>query len=133
MQASLLGVSLEAYAADNDMLGSILRSVRGLEVDQQTLSLDTIRQVCHGEGHYLGHIDTLNRMKSDYYYPQLGDRQTPDDWRDSGGTDMHTRARDWTRQITAEYFPQYIDAKLDAQWRSEYPIVLAPDAMSSPA
>lgn len=129
MQASLLGVSLEAYAADNDMLGSILRSVRGLEVAPQTLALDSIRQVCNGEGHYLGHADTLKRMKSDYYYPQLGDRQTPDDWRDSGATDMQQRAREWTRRTCAEYFPTYIDDALDARWRSEYPIVLPQCAM----
>ena len=129
MQASLLGVSLEAYAADNDMLGNILRSVRGLEVDPQTLALDSISQVCRGEGHYLGHSETLNRMKSDYYYPQLGDRQTPDDWRDSGATDMQQRAREWTRRTCAEYFPSYIEETLDAQWRGDYPIVLPQSAM----
>ena len=129
MQASLLGVSLEAYAADNDMLGNILRSVRGIEVDTNTLSVESIAEVCHGEGHYLGHPDTLERMKSDYFYPLLGDRQTPSDWQDNGATDLHTRAREWTRETLESYFPDYINDTLDNDLRSEHDIVLTRTSM----
>jgi len=77
MQASLLGVSLEAYVVDNDMLGNILRTLRGAEINAENIGADVIAEVCRGEGHYLGHRHTFNRMKSDYFYPHLGDRQTP--------------------------------------------------------
>ena len=129
MQASLLGVSLEAYAADNDMLGNILRTVRGIEVDHTTLSVESIAEVCHGEGHYLGHPDTLERMKSDYFYPLLGDRQTPTDWQDNGAVDLHSRAREWTRDTLENYFPDYISETLDNKLRSEHDIVLARSGM----
>ena len=129
MQASLLGVSLEAYAADNDMLGNILRSVRGIEVDTNTLSVESIAEVCHGEGHYLGHPDTLERMKSDYFYPLLGDRQTPSDWQDNGAPNLHTRAREWTRETLESYFPDYINDALDNDLRSEHDIVLTRSSM----
>ena len=55
MQASLLGASLEGYVVDNDMLGAILRTVRGVEAGAETLSADVIAEVSRGEGHYLGH------------------------------------------------------------------------------
>ena len=56
MQASLLGCCPESYVIDNDMLGAINRTVRGIEIDEGTLAYETIRQVCtEGPGHYLGH------------------------------------------------------------------------------
>ena len=69
MQASLLGVSLEAYVIDNDMLGGILRTIRGIEASHDNLAADVIREVSVGEGHYLGHQQTLERMKADLYLP----------------------------------------------------------------
>ena len=46
MHASLLGFCLESLLIDNDMLGSINRNVRGIEVNDETLSLDVIANVC---------------------------------------------------------------------------------------
>src|SRR5207253_5242023 len=46
MHDSLLGFCLESLLIDNDMLGSINRKVRGIEVNDETLSLDVIREVC---------------------------------------------------------------------------------------
>ena len=46
MHASLLGFCLESLLIDNDMLGSINRNVRGIEVNDDTLSVDVIRNVC---------------------------------------------------------------------------------------
>ena len=41
MHASLLGACLESYIIDNDMLGAINRTVRGIDVTDETLSIDT--------------------------------------------------------------------------------------------
>ena len=60
MHASLLGFCLESLLIDNDMLGSINRNVRGIEVNEDTLSVEVIRDVClNGPGHYLGSDQTL--------------------------------------------------------------------------
>ena len=40
---------------DNDMIGQCLRCVRGMEVTDETLAIETMREVClEGPGHYLG-------------------------------------------------------------------------------
>ena len=60
MHASLLGFSLDALVLGDDMLGQVQRCVRGLEVRDEDVSLDAMRQVCLGSadapapGHYLG-------------------------------------------------------------------------------
>ena len=55
-----------------------MRITRGIEVNEETLSFDTIRDVClGGEGHYLGSDQTLRVMQSEYIYPDFSDRSSP--------------------------------------------------------
>jgi trimethylamine--corrinoid protein Co-methyltransferase len=125
MQASLLGVSLEAYVADNDMLGNILRTVRGAEVSAGNMAADVITEVCHGEGHYLGHAQTLARMKTDYVYPVLGDRRTPREWASDGATDMLTRARARAKDLLATHYPGHLADDTDRALRERFELLLS--------
>ena len=129
MQASLLGASLEGYVVDNDMLGAILRTVRGVEAGAETLSADVIAEVSRGEGHYLGHPQTLARMERDYVYPSVADRRTPAAWEESGGEGMRVRARRRAREILAEHFPRHIDDACDAMLRNVHDILIPREAM----
>ena len=47
MLASLLACSYEGYVIDNDMLGAINRTVRGIEVNDESLSIDVMRRCLH--------------------------------------------------------------------------------------
>ena len=125
MQASLLGVSLEAYVIDNDMLGNILRTVRGVEANVENLSREVIDEVCRGEGHYLGHAQTLERMKRDYVYPELGDRQTPADWEAEGSKDILCNARTRMLQILESPAPSYINPDVESYIRQHYNILVS--------
>jgi len=125
MQASLLGVSLEAYIVDNDMLGNILRTVRGVEVNVENIGADVIAEVCQGEGHYLGHRHTFNRMKSDYFYPHLGDRQTPREWEAAGSRPIGDVARDQARKLLSDHFPRHISDEKDKEMRKRFNIHLS--------
>ncbi len=122
--ASMLGSSLESLIIDNDMLGGVLRSIHGVEVNQTTIALDTIRDVVNGEGHYLGHAQTLERMETDYVYPQIADRQTPDGWAKDGSMDMLQRARLKAREILRDHQPNYLSADVDAMLRNRFTILL---------
>ncbi len=75
MLGSLMALSLEAMVIDNDMLGAVLRTVRGIEVNDETLSLDVIEQVVHGEGHFLRTAQTIGLMRTEYEYPAAGGPQ----------------------------------------------------------
>ncbi|MEM7067432.1 MAG: trimethylamine methyltransferase family protein [Pseudomonadota bacterium] len=129
MQASLLGASLEAYVIDNDMLGGILRSIRGVEVSAENLSADVIREVCLGEGHYLGHLQTLGRMKSDYTYPVIGDRQSPREWQEAGAEDMRSRAKKHTLELLQTYYPHHLAAETELLLRERYEVLLTREQM----
>ena len=123
MYGSLLACSAESFVLDNDMIGGILRATRGIEVDDETLSLQVIRDVClGGPGHFLGHAQTLNRMQSDYFYPELADRRTPQEWADGGAPDLLEQARVRTGELLAEPPPRHIPADLDGEIRARFPI-----------
>ena len=131
MHASLLGCCLDSFVIDNDMLGSIMRTVRGIEVTDESLSLEAIREVCvEGPGHFLGHAQTLDLMQKDYVYPEVGDRTSPKEWVEQGSTDVVQRARARTADILARHFPGHIDAELDARLREAFPIRLPRENMT---
>ncbi len=127
--ASMLGYSHDALVIDNDMLGGVLRSVRGVEVTEDTLSNDVIHQVVTGEGHYLGHQQTLQRMESDYVYPVIADRQTPAIWKTQGSRTMRSRAAEWVDDLLKTHRPCYIPDRANRWIRGRYRIMIDPGQM----
>ena len=130
MQASLLGCCPESYVIDNDMLGAINRTVRGIEVNDETLAIDPIREVClEGPGHYLGHEQTLSRMQTDYLYPSVGDRENINNWLEQGATDVVQRARKIVQETLESHFPKNWDEKIDDKIREQFPVRLPKNLM----
>ena len=125
MHASLLGFCLESLAIDNDAIGACLRTIRGIEVDDQTLSVGVIRDACiGGPGHFLGHPQTLQRMQSDYLYPVVGDRMSPKEWVERGSPSLVERAVRKTREILDDHFPDHLPDQVDRAIRARLPIKL---------
>jgi trimethylamine--corrinoid protein Co-methyltransferase len=131
MQGSLMGTTLESYVIDNDLLGAILRTVKGIEVSDDTLNFDVIRDTVMGVGHYLGHAQTFARMKSDYVYPDIADRRSINEWENTGALDTREVARERVRKILSEHYPRHISETTDATIRAHYNIILPRDRMRS--
>ncbi len=129
MQGSLMGTSLEGYVLDNDLIGAILRTVRGIEVDEDTVNFDVIRDVVLGEGHYLGHAQTYARMKTDYLYPDIADRRSINEWQEAGSPDAREVARIRVRALLANHYPTHIPARVDVKLRDNYNIILPLERM----
>ena len=129
MLESLLAVAYEQYVIDDDINGQVMRLVRGLDVTEETLSIEVIDQVCNGEGHYLGHPQTLQLMQSEYHYPHTADRATRADWEAAGGLDMREKARRQARETLKSFFPQTVPPEVDQRLRNEFNILLPRDVM----
>jgi trimethylamine--corrinoid protein Co-methyltransferase len=121
---SMLTVSYEQYVIDDDINGSIMRMVRGIEVNDDTLSVNLIDQVCRGEGHYLGTSQSLEMMRTEYYYPHTGDRERRGNWEEAGSLDMRERARKRAQEILAAHEPQRLDGSIDQTIRDRFEILL---------
>lgn len=124
MHAGLMGVSFESYVIDNDMLGSILRANVPVEVSETTLALETVAGVVAGEGHFLGESETYARMKTDFLYPDIADRTTPDEWQAAGAHDIREVALNKARSILASHFPAHLDADMRDALRAMHDIRL---------
>ncbi|MEM7140108.1 MAG: trimethylamine methyltransferase family protein [Actinomycetota bacterium] len=122
MLGSLLSCSFEALVIDNDMLGAINRTVRGIEVNEETLSTAVIAEVIDGPGHFLGSAQTLDLMQKEYIYPEIGDRDTPDNWVDAGGKSALDVAHETAMDVLAKYHPSHIPDDRDAAVRERWPI-----------
>jgi trimethylamine--corrinoid protein Co-methyltransferase len=130
MLASLLGFSLESLLIDNDIIGAVQRTIRGIEVDDESISLETMRQVCiDGPGHYLGSEQTLKLMQKDYLYPQIADRSSPNQWVEQGRPGLVDRASNKLENILATHFPTHIPAAIDEAIRAKFPVRLPREAM----
>ncbi|HPE24814.1 trimethylamine methyltransferase family protein [Albidovulum sp.] len=85
MHASLLGFCLESLILGDDLLGQAMRLVRGIDVTEDSTSIDAMRQVCMGgPGHYLGSDQTLQLMQTEYIYPTVANRMSPKEWNEAG-------------------------------------------------
>lgn len=123
MHASLLGFCLESLVLGDDMLGQVQRCVRGIDVTEDSVSIETMRSVClDGPGHYLGHAQTLEVMQTEYIYPAVANRSSPKEWVELGRPDLIQKAIERKNRILADAAPSLIDFEADAAIRARWQI-----------
>ena len=134
MHGSLLGYSLEGVVIDNDTIGSVQRTIKGIEVTDESLSIETMRAQCiGGPGHYLGAEQTLRIMQSEYLYPAIGDRLSSKEWKEVGKPEIYDVAHKRVREILDNHFPSHIPESIDASIRSYLDIRLPREKMLHPS
>ena len=122
MHASLLGFCLESLVLGDDILGQVMRCVRGIDVTEESTSIEAMKQVClGGPGHYLGSDQTLALMQTEYIYPVVGNRMSPKEWVEAGKPLLLDRAIARKNSILAKAGSQ-IDPEIDAAIRAAYNI-----------
>jgi trimethylamine--corrinoid protein Co-methyltransferase len=121
---NMLCVAYEQYVIDDELNGAVMRLVRGIEITDDTLSVDLIDTVCRGEGHYLVTDQSLALMRSEFYYPHTADRLSRHDWEAGGALDMRERARRRALDILATHRPSRLDPGAEKAIRARFEIVL---------
>ncbi|WP_299754491.1 trimethylamine methyltransferase family protein [uncultured Boseongicola sp.] len=125
MHASLLGFCHESLILGDDLIGQALRCLKGIEVTDDTLAIEAMREVClGGPGHYLGVGETLARMETDYVYPFHGDRTSPKEWEENKKPDLIAGAKARKEMILATSSMAALDPVMDADIRARFPIKL---------
>jgi trimethylamine--corrinoid protein Co-methyltransferase len=125
MHASLLGFCLESLILGDDLIGQALRCVRGIEVTEDSVSLEVIRATCiGGPGHYLGSEQTLSLMQTEYIYPALADRTSPKEWAELGKPDLLARATARKEEILGQRASARFDPETDRLIRERFNIHL---------
>lgn len=86
-----LTASFEKFILDAEMLQMMAEVLRPLEVTEETLGLDAIREVGPG-GHFFGAAHTLARYETAFYQPMLADWRNFETWQEAGAKSATERA-----------------------------------------
>ena len=108
---STLAGGHELAVIDNDLIGMIKRSLNGIELTDETLALDVIKQVGPG-GSYIMESHTFDHFRNEVYISDIVNQQTREAWLENGQKGILENAREEARKILAEHRPRDLDPKL---------------------
>ncbi|HEX9583785.1 MAG TPA: trimethylamine methyltransferase family protein [Gammaproteobacteria bacterium] len=102
-----LCASFEKMVLDAELLQMMAEFMTPIEVSDDTLALDAIREVGPG-GHFFGAAHTLARYEKAFYAPMLADWSNFETWQESGATTVTERAHALYKTLLAGYEPPSI-------------------------
>jgi trimethylamine--corrinoid protein Co-methyltransferase len=107
-----LTASFEKLIVDAEMLQMMVEHLKPLQVDAQSLALDTIAEVDPG-GHFFATQHTLDRYENAFYAPLVSDWSNYETWLESGSQSTTQRANAIWKQLLREYQQPALDAGID--------------------
>ena len=105
------GGSLPQLVMDNEMVAYVKRTLRGINIDDDTLALDVITEAGH-ETELLGHPHTLRHFRDELWIPTVFDRRPWEPWKQAGGKSVTDRAVERVQEILSTHEPEPIDEAL---------------------
>ncbi|MBI5445172.1 MAG: trimethylamine methyltransferase family protein [Deltaproteobacteria bacterium] len=112
--------SYEKYVMDNDILGEVMRVLKGVEVTDETLAVDVIKSVGPG-GNFVQEDHTFEHMREEHYLPSVADREQRETWEKNGKKDTYFRCNEMAKDILANHKPVPVDEAIIQQIRSRFP------------
>ena len=98
----------EQMIIDGELSEMVLRGVRGIEVNYDTLALDLIKKVGPG-GNFLAEKHTMQFLTREQWIPKLSDRRSRMSWEKLGSRDVRDTAKEKVREILASHEPQPLE------------------------
>jgi trimethylamine--corrinoid protein Co-methyltransferase len=123
MVTNMSVASLEQAVIDDEIVGMVMRVLRGVEVSDDSLGVEVINRVGPG-GHYLMDAHTLQFMRPEFYYPHLSDRQNRPAWEAAGKQDTRARAIARVEEFLRKHEPSPLPAETDRAIRDRFNILL---------
>lgn len=93
---------------DDEIASMALRFSEGIEVNDETLSLQTISKV-GPMGNYLKQRDTMVRFRKEHMAPRLSDRWSRMKWDQAGSKDAKKRAKERMEELLRSHVPEPLE------------------------
>ncbi len=113
----------EKYVIDNEIVGEVIRVLRGIEVSPETLAFEVTRRVGPGEN-YLSEDHTCDYIRQEHFIPAVADRNDRETWMNSGRKDTFQRAHEMVLEILKTHHPQAIDSEKMAVIKGRFPEIM---------
>ena len=99
---------------DDELAGMALRVKRGIEVNETTMAMDTIRKVGFSSN-YITEKHTMQNFRKEHYIPRFMVRQPYESWVTEGGKSALDNAREKAREILANHQPRELDPAIEQE------------------
>jgi len=109
---SMIAMSFEKFIADEDLCGSVKELMKPLELTDDALALDLIREMGTA-GDYLMQDHTLNRCRTEFFLPDLGIRTLHNNWLAMEPREITAKAGLLLEKRLTEYEKPEIDSELE--------------------
>ena len=110
----------EQYVIDDEINGMVMRALRGIKFDEDSLALDIIKKV-GTTGTFFDQSHTVKHMRTEFFFPKVGDRVAREEWVQKGAKDGRERARGIAKNILANHKPIPIPPEIDKKIRETIP------------
>ena len=107
-------MSYEKFVIDDEMCGMVRRIKRGYEVNPDTLSFDVVKEVGPG-GHFLDKDHTFDHFRTEFYQPQLSNRDDYVSWQTNGSTRNQATANKKYKEILETYEAPELSPDVDKE------------------
>ncbi|CAN7364872.1 trimethylamine methyltransferase family protein [Rhizobium rhizogenes] len=109
-----LTACFEKFILDVDMLQMVAEFLTPLDVSQDALALDAVRDVGPG-GHYFGTAHTLARYETAFYSPILSDWRNYETWSEAGRPTTYDHANRIFKETLAHYERPPLDPAIEEE------------------
>jgi trimethylamine--corrinoid protein Co-methyltransferase len=103
-----LQASFEKMVLDADLLQMVAAFLTPLEVNDDALAIDAMREVGPG-GHFFGAAHTMERYSTAFYSPMISDWRNYEAWQEAGSPNAYEKANRLYKQLLVEYEQPPID------------------------
>ncbi len=121
MITNMNSISLEQAVIDDELVGMVMRVLRGIAVTDETLAVEAIERVGPG-GNFLIDHHTIQFMRFEFFFPKVGNRQDRTLWEEEGKLDTRARAAARVKRLLREHQPPGLPPEVDAALRAEFRI-----------
>ncbi len=104
--------SYEKFVLDVDQLGAIQKFSQGIDLSENSIALDALREVGPGQ-HFLGCNHTQNNFETAFYRSSVSDYNSYEQWKEEGEKDSAQRANSYCRKLLEEYVAPDLDQSID--------------------
>ena len=104
-----LAAGYEKFVMDCELLGMYHTFLKGLDLSEEALAMESIRDVPPG-GHHLGTPHTMERFRTAFFRSTLFDYDAAEEWQEKGSKDAWTAAAERVETLLDEYEAPKLDA-----------------------
>jgi trimethylamine--corrinoid protein Co-methyltransferase len=104
-------LSFSQMVMDNEFAAMIKRSIRGIDVTDELMAVDLIKQIGIG-GNFLGEKHTLEHIAGEQVQADLIDRRMRGGWEKKGAKDLHQSSVERAKEILETHQPKQLEGGL---------------------